>query len=137
MQPSNAESWSGALVDDLKKLQGTWQQIACEVDGVANPPEEYGVQPIVTISGNAFEVRHSDGTVVIKGTFSLDPLRDPKAMDWTDTYGADAGKTFPAIYCFAADTFTFCAADEDRERPRSFHTEAGQVLRVHKRATAR
>ena len=124
-----------AVTQEVLDLQGVWRQIACEADGVANPSEIYGVEPAVTILGNTFEVRHADGTVVIQGVFTIDPSCDPKAIDWTDTFGVDAGKTFPAIYRLAGDTFTFCAAGADQPRPGVFHTTVGQVLRVHRRVS--
>jgi uncharacterized protein (TIGR03067 family) len=122
-----------AIAQAMVALQGVWRQVECEADGVANPTESYGAAPAVTILGNTFEVRHSNGTVVIQGAFTIDPSCDPKALDWADSFGADAGKTFPAIYRVAGDTFIFCAADAGQPRPNAFRTQAGQVLRVHKR----
>jgi uncharacterized protein (TIGR03067 family) len=132
MKPLTAELES-AIAQAMRALQGEWRQVECEADGVANPAESYGVDPAVTILGNTFEVRHSDGTVVIQGAFTIDPSRDPKEIDWTDTFGADAGKTFPGIYRLAGDTFIFCAADAGQPRPNAFRTQTGQVLRVHQR----
>ena len=75
----------------------------------------------------------ADGSVPIKGTFKLDPTQLPKSMDLTDTFGADAGKTFLAIYSLNGDQLVFCAADEGQSRPSSFETTRGQVLRVNQR----
>jgi uncharacterized protein (TIGR03067 family) len=120
-------------VDEVQKLQGTWRQIECEASGIKNPPEEYGPQPISIFTGNSFVVRRVDGSLVIKGTFTLDPTQHPKAIDWTDTYGADAGKTFPAIYTLDERHFIFCASDDDQPRPTGFRTQNGQVLRILRR----
>jgi len=122
-----------ATADELQKLQGIWQQIECEIDGVKNPPEEYGAEPVSTFIGDTFVVTRVDGSVVIKGTLSLDPTRQPKTIDWTDTYGADAGKTFPAIYTLDEQRFIFCASDEGQPRPTDFRTQNGQVLRILQR----
>jgi uncharacterized protein (TIGR03067 family) len=122
-----------AAADEIQKLQGKWQQIECEANGVKNPPEEYGAQPISTFTRDTFVVTRADGTVVIRGTFSLDPTRQPKAIDWTDTFGADAGKTFPAIYTLDEQRFIFCASDEGQPRPTEFRTQSGQVLRILQR----
>src|SRR4051812_7793803 len=87
-----------SVADEIQKLQGKWQQIECEANGIKNPPEDYGDQPISIFARNTFVVTRVDGSIVIRGTFCLDPCQQPKAIDWADTFGADAGKTFPAIY---------------------------------------
>ena len=94
----------------------------------------YAGQSLGTFSGNTFVVWRADGTIVIEGTFALDPTREPKTVDWTDTFGTDAGKTFPAIYALDGDQLIFCAGDEGR-RPTEFRTGKGEVLRIHQRET--
>ena len=122
-------------MEELEKFQGTWKQIAYERDGVTEPHDEQGWQPHVTFSGNTFVVRLADGSIPIKGNIRLDPTCRPKAMDMTDTFGADAGKTFLAIYSLDGDRLVFCAADAGQERPTEFRTKPGQVLRVNQRET--
>lgn len=122
--------------DEMRAFQGTWRQTYCEADGVANPPDECGSEPSVTFAGDTFVVSRADGTVVIKGTFAIDPTQEPKAIDYTDTFGADAGKTFPAIYTMEGDELVFCAADEGMDRPKVFRTRIGDTLRVHRRVAA-
>jgi uncharacterized protein (TIGR03067 family) len=89
----------------------------------------------VTFAGDTFIVTLADGTIHIKGTYKLDPSREPKAVDWTDTFGEDKGKVFLAIYSLEGDRMIFCAADAGQERPTEFTTRPGQVLRVHQRET--
>ena len=122
-----------SITNDLEEIQGTWKQIAYERDGVTEPLDEQGWEPRVTFSGNTFVVTLADGSVPIKGTFKLDSTQEPKSMDLTDTFGADAGKTFLAIYLLHGDRMVFCAADEGQDRPTSFETMPGQVLRVNQR----
>lgn len=123
-----------SLIDEeLSKFQGTWMQVGCEADGVLNPPDEFGPRPLTTFSGNTYVVTLPDGTMVIEGTFTIDPTQEPKAVNWTDTCGTDRLKTFPAIYTFHDDQLTFCAADEGMERPNEFKTRVGETLRVHQR----
>ncbi len=119
---------------ELAKFQGTWKQIAYERDGVTEPhDDEQGWQPRTTFVDNAFVVTVADGSTPIRGTFALDPTRQPKTVDYTDTFGVDAGKTFLAIYYFEGDRLVFCAAEAGQARPTAFKTERGQVLRVHVR----
>jgi uncharacterized protein (TIGR03067 family) len=120
-------------MQELTDLQGTWKQIAYERDGVKDPSDERGWEPRVTFSGNCFVVTLVDGTIPIKGTIRLDPTCQPKAMDMTDTFGADIGKTFLSIYSLEGDRFTFCAAEPGLARPTEFTTKPGQVLRVNER----
>src|SRR5262249_34270614 len=87
-----------AMTEEMRRLQGTWVQPAWAKDGVPGRPDEPGGEPRVTFVGDTFVVTLVDGGTPIKGTFALDPTREPKAVDWTDTFGEDAGKTFPAIY---------------------------------------
>lgn len=58
----------------------------------------------------------------------------PKEIDWIDTYGEDAGKTFPAIYEITTDRLSFCVANEGMSRPRAFEAKVGHTLRFFKRS---
>jgi uncharacterized protein (TIGR03067 family) len=120
---------------EMDKFQGVWRQVAYERDGVKEPQDdEQGWQPRTTFEGNSFVVTIADGSTPIRGTFKLDPTQEPKAVDYTDTFGADAGKTFLAIYYFDGDQMGFCAAAAGLPRPTAFETKVGQVLRVNQRA---
>ena len=122
-----------AIAEEMKKLQGTWKQIAYERDGVTEPLDEQGWEPRVTFTGDTFVVTLADGSIPIKGTYKLDPTRDPKTIDWNDTIGEDAGKTLLAIYSLEGDRLVFCAAYPGLERPTELRTRPGQVLRVSQR----
>ena len=87
----------------------------------------------MTFTGDTFVVTLADGSIPIKGTYRLDPTRDPKTIDWNDTIGEDAGKTLLAIYSLEGDRLVFCAAYPGQERPTEFRTRPGQVLRVSQR----
>jgi uncharacterized protein (TIGR03067 family) len=133
MGDTDAKSRPDAVAEEMARFQGTWRQIAHERDGVTDPPEECGWEPRVTFSGDTFVVTLADGSTPIKGTYKVDPTRQPKALDLTDTFGADAGKTFLAIYAFEGDRFIFCAADAGQGRPTEFRTRPGQDLRISRR----
>ena len=133
MGNTDAKSRSDAIAEEMEKFQGTWRQIAHEKDGVADPPDERGWEPRVTFSGDTFVVTLADGSVPIRGTYKLDPTREPKTVDWTDTIGEDAGKTLLAIYSLEGDRLVFCAAYPGQERPTEFRTRPGQVLRISRR----
>lgn len=122
------------VADEIARLQGVWRQVACEIDGVRDAVDEFGLQPRVAFSGNSYVVTRANGTVVIEGRFIVDPAQ-PKAIDWIDTIGADAGKRLPAIYELDENQLVFCAADEGQPRPTTFRTGPGQVMRIHRRET--
>lgn len=114
----------------LSALQGDWEQVGLEADGIVDPPDEHGAPGALTlIRGNHFSVRTPAGDVLLEGSFELDATTDPKSITWIDSIGADAGKHLPAIYTLANDRFVFIAADEGMPRPGQFHTMLGQTMR--------
>lgn len=115
---------------DLAELQGSWEQVYLEVDGIPNPPDRHTARDALTvIAGNNFCVRRSTGEVMLEGIFELDAATSPKSITWIDSIGSDAGKRLPAIYKLDGSSFTFIAADEDAPRPMSFRTEPGLTMR--------
>jgi uncharacterized protein (TIGR03067 family) len=133
MSSGDATTLSDAVAEEMKKLQGTWKQVAYERDGLTEPSDEQGWDPRVTFTGDAYVVTLADGSIPIAGTYKLDPHREPKAVDWTDTIGEDAGKTLLAIYRIEGDRHVFCAAHPGEERPTEFRTRQRQVLRAFQR----
>lgn len=119
--------------EEYKKFSGSWVQISCNSDEIENPNEGYGSAPIVTFKKNAFVVANPEGTVLIEGTFSLNANATPKEINWTDTFGNDAGKTFPAIYEIGESTLSFCAANENMSRPKAFEPKIGHTIRTFTR----
>jgi uncharacterized protein (TIGR03067 family) len=136
MTSADGASELGEIAKEMEKLQGTWKQIGYERDGVTEPRDEVGWEPRSTFVGDTFVVTLADGSIPIRGTYKIDPTRNPKTVDWTDTIGEDAGKTLLAIYQLDGDSFTFCAAYPGFERPTEFTTRPGQVMRVHRRERA-
>jgi len=115
---------------DLAMLQGTWEQISMEEDGVIDPPDTHGAPgATTTIIGNGFSVMTRDGHVLLEGTFELDARTEPKSITWIDATGPDAGKRLPASYILDGDRFVFIAADEGAPRPTDFRTKPGLTMR--------
>lgn len=108
---------------DSQALQGTWEQIALEDSGIANPPDEHSAPgALTTIEGDQFQVMTLEGEVLLKGRFTLDASTTPKSITWIDAIGADAGKSLPASYTLDDKYFVFIAADEGMPRPTHFNT---------------
>ncbi len=119
---------------EMEKFQGRWVQIAYERDGVVEPiDDEAGWKPRTTFTGSVFVVEISDGTTPIKGTYKIDPGKEPKHIEYTDTFGQYAGETYLGIYKITDDILVFCMGDYLAARPTEFRTGQGQVMRTFQR----
>ena len=124
---------------DLELLQGTWEQVGIEADGIANPSDEYSAAGTLTIfDRDEFSVVSAEGNVLLKGKFRLDATTIPRQATWVDEMGPDAGKHLPGIYNLSGDNFVFVAAGEEAaSKPTDFRTETGQTLRRFVRRSRR
>ena len=124
---------------DLELLQGIWEQVGVEADGIANPADDYSASGTLTIfDGNEFSVVSAEGSVLLKGKFRLDATTIPRQATWVDEMGPDKGKQLPGIYNLSGDNFVFVAAgDEAVSKPTDFRTETGQTLRRFVRRSRR
>lgn len=119
---------------DLAALQGVWQQVAFEENGLVDPPDTHGAPDALTcIEGHDFSVRRPDGRLLLHGRFELDATTTPKAITWIDSIGADKGKQLPASYQLEGDRFVFIAADSGAPRPIEFRTVSGLTMRTFQR----
>jgi len=115
---------------DLAALQGAWEQVGFEENGIADPPDTHGAPGAITvIHDHHFEVRTAEGELLLEGHFEIDASVTPKAITWTDSMGSDAGKHLPASYTLEGDRFVFIATDEGMPRPQVFRTTPGQTMR--------
>ena len=73
--------FSDSINEEIAKFQGAWIQIRSEADGITNPEDEFGANPLTTFVGNTYVVTLPDGTIVINGYFTLDPIQEPKAVN--------------------------------------------------------
>ena len=121
------------MLSDLAALQGVWEQVDFEENGVANPTDAYGGASLTTFRQDRFTVRSAQGALLLEGRFELNA--SAKTVDWIDSMGPDAGKVLPAIYRLDGDHFVFVAADEGAPRPTEFRTGPGQTLRRFMRRT--
>lgn len=129
--PPSADNPSHSATDrDLAALQGTWQQVEFEENGVRNAPDSHAAESaITTIAGYHFDVRGADGRLILEGAFTMDSSTTPKSITWIDSIGEDKDKPLPAIYTLEQDRFVFIAADAGMSRPTTFRTGPGQTMR--------
>lgn len=123
--------------DEVKKersrLEGEWAMVSGEIDGQPMPDAfvktgkrvAKGNETTVTIGGNVF----------MKATYTIDPSKKPKTIDYTMTEGLSKGKKQLGIYELDGDTIRFCFASPGKDRPTEFSAKpgAGNTLSVWKR----
>lgn len=115
----------------LATLQGIWQQVAFEENGIPDAPDSTGAPDALTIiDGDQFAVRTPQGELLLEGRFTLDASVTPKAITWIDAMGPDAGMPLLASYRLEGDRFVFIAADAGAPRPTTFRTVPGLTMRT-------
>ncbi|WEN15613.1 TIGR03067 domain-containing protein [Rhodanobacter sp. AS-Z3] len=116
---------------DLALLQGAWEQVRLEADGVVDPPDDHGAPgALTTIAGTHFSVRTLEGALLLEGSFILDATTRPRSITWVDSMGEDQGVPLPASYTLDEDRFEFIAGNAGAARPVDFRTVPGQTMRT-------
>ena len=120
--------------DDAKRMQGAWAMASSNHEG-RSMPEGLVKEFRREVRGNEYAVFRGDKEVV-KGTFTLDPSRKPKAIDVKLTSGPDKDRTMLGIYEFDGEVLRLCFAPPGKERPKDFAAKTGTpfVLSTWKRA---
>lgn len=119
-------------VSDQDKLQGTWRIVEVIVDGKParrqNPTEEANM----VVQGDKMSiVALPEGKKVKEFRFKIDPAKMPKAIDLSVPTDQAKGKNGHGIYELEGDRWKLCIpqdANEAKDRPRSFKSEAGSRL---------
>lgn len=121
-----------AAKKDREKLAGTWKVTSAERDG---QPDKRSQNALTTFQADGkFTVKFTDGTGG-DGTFTLDPTKKPRAVDYTLNYGPDKGKLHEGIYELEGDTLKICRSEPGKPRPTEFatKTDSGHMLLVLRR----
>lgn len=114
-----------AIADDAKAVQGSWTPIKAELAGQAMPEALLKTISLRMTDGK-YQVTVGDASD--RGTYTLDPAAKPKGMSITSTGGANAGKTYPAIYEIVGDTLRICYDLSGAKQPAEFKTQEGTML---------
>jgi uncharacterized protein (TIGR03067 family) len=118
---------TSARADDAKALIGVWKPEKAELSGKAMP-DSYVKAITLKIDKDGYEVTVSGEPQPDKGTCTLDTKSKPKGMVIKSLQGANAGKTFLAIYELKGDTLRVCYDLSGAKRPTEFATAAGTML---------
>ena len=68
---------AGDAKKDKEQLQGAWRPVSGEQDGQA---QENAKEHLLTFEGDTFTIKQKD-QLFVKGTFTLDASKSPKAID--------------------------------------------------------
>jgi RNA polymerase sigma-70 factor (ECF subfamily) len=129
-----AEDPAEMLKKELALLDGEWTMVSVTADGQAMPEAiaktgkrvAHGNETTVTIAGQ----------LVMKATFTIDPTKKPKTIDYTMTDGPTKGQKQYGIYEIDGDTVLVCFAPPGKDRPTEFVSKPGdgRALTVWKMA---
>ena len=128
--PATEPAWPRdrpAVRTDLDLIQGTWECVAAFEDG---KPVESFAGVLATFQGNRLTWKRMpmEGSQTIEATYTLDPTKSPKHLDWVPNGSNDAHKR---IYSLDEDTLRMSTNFGSNPRPASF--EAGKWQFVMKR----
>ena len=108
---------------DVAFLEGQWVMIAGQRDGQ--------VLPRFLLRGATRTAVGNESTVIIGGrlymrsSYTLDPTKNPKQIDYDVSAGQLAGQKQQGIYEITGNTVRFCFAAPGSPRPTDFSAPAG------------
>jgi len=108
---------------ELMKLEGEWTMVSGAANG-QQVPEDFLKNWKRVCKGNETTVT-AVGQLMLKATFTLDPSKKPKTIDYTITDGPNKGKMQLGIYEFDGELVRFCFAPPGKDRPKEFASKAG------------
>ena len=108
--------------DELAKLQGAWNIIFLEVDGMTPAPNVYAGSSIV-VEGDRFTTRAMGATY--SGTIEMNAEVVPNQFRMTFTEGPEKGNTNNGIYELEGDRWRFCLNLKGGPAPTEFATSPG------------
>lgn len=118
---------------DMKALQGAWSMSSVVVNGEEVPADVLKEGKLV-VEGDKYTATLN---VSITSTFTLDPQKKPKAIDFKYTDGPQQGQSIKGIYEVEDDTFRLCRGlAPEAERPTKFESgaDSGLIFVVYKRS---
>jgi uncharacterized protein (TIGR03067 family) len=120
-----------AVKKEKEALKGKWTIVSVERDGKAVDMWKDGVR---LVEGDNYTLTTKDGDS-FKGTFTVDPAKVPKAIDFSPTGGQYKGKTLRGIYEIDGDMLKICFAEPDKDRPTEFTSKSGSgwTFAIHKK----
>jgi uncharacterized protein (TIGR03067 family) len=124
---------SESVKKDMALLQGEWSMVSGSADG-RQMPEETRKQMKRVCKGDEATTTMG-GQMFMKAKITIDPSKEPKAIDYDMTEGFTKGQKQLGIYEVTGDTFKSCFAKPGAERPTDFTGKPGdgRTLSIWKR----
>ena len=126
-----------AIQKDRKRIEGTWQIVAVEINGNKAKEEDVRKLSVVNGSDGTWSLL-SEGKEISKGTSTIDPTKTPKTIDFTPTEGGGKDNQYIGIYELGKERRKLCFAPREQGRPTEFATSADseQILVMFERVKA-
>lgn len=123
-----------AAKQEMAQLEGEWSMVAGAASGVSLP--EATVKTGKRVAKDGETTISFGGQLYFRAKFTIDPTKNPKAIDYAMTAGPTKGKTHLGIYELEGDTLKFCFAAPGKDRPTEFTADEGsqRTLSVWRRA---
>ncbi|MBM3994957.1 MAG: TIGR03067 domain-containing protein [Planctomycetes bacterium] len=128
---ADSKTSDDAMKKELKQFQGKWAA-AVMIDNGKPVDEKMRKATTLIVDGNKFVLKDDD-KVILEGTFKIDPLKKPKSIDATVSFGANKDVVVLGIYQIDGDVRKSCFADADKTRPDRFRKEEGFLYLEWKR----
>ena len=109
---------------ELEKLQGSWFQVAVELDGKEIAGEDK--ESLFIVRGNVVVLKKGTAVGQVAMLKLVDPIGNPKKMDLVITDGHKEGMTFFAIYKLELDKDVFKYCGSVSGRPKDFKARKGE-----------
>jgi uncharacterized protein (TIGR03067 family) len=113
-----------AVQKELKMLEGTWEVLRIELNGVKGSYPE-GKSPQRFVFERDTYAMENMRKVTGKGAVKVDPDKMPRTLDLLPEEGQGKGKTARAIYELKDGELTLCMAPFDAQRPMAFAADRG------------
>ena len=110
------------VVDELRRLQGTWTVESWEEGGKALAGEDLKNRGVF-FGANVFIFR-KDGKVHQAGATQLDPAKSPKTVNFSVKEGEGKDGVMLGVYSLEGDTLKVCFDPQGQNRPENFSPEA-------------
>jgi uncharacterized protein (TIGR03067 family) len=114
---------------EYERFEGTWKFASLEMNGMKLPLDALK-KASLTLKGDQFT--YDEGSGVSKGTFKIDPGKNPKTIDITFTEGPSKGDALLGIYELEGDVYKVCLGMKGAKRPTEFSAtkDSQQVLEI-------
>src|SRR6478672_4540007 len=83
-------------------IEGTWRLTEYEIDGAKREPN---FRCVLTLRNGTFTVHYTNDEDTIRGSYRLDPTRNPPHLDWLPSNGGGKGQTLLFIYQIDGGSF--------------------------------